>query len=342
MQHIYQMENFSLTVGGSHSEFDDKQGFVFASNGIPFFVIPPAPVDFTETRIYGYGSFELPVPEGVGDLTFTLGGSYTWYEEDNQAVGAKIDVNAFSPKVGLTWDLTDDLTFRAAYLEVVKPPLVTNRTIEPTQVAGFNQFYDDFNGTDAKLYGAGVDYQISDRLFIGAESTWRELDIQLFDNFSVDKTRWKERTQRAYINFLPHPRLPVSIELVHDKFEASSSILTTDTITPREVETFSVPVTVNYFDPSGFFAGVTGTYVHQDVERDNPAFADGKSSFFNLDAAIGYRFPDQRGSATLQVQNLLDNNFKYQDDGFREISNTGATGPFFPDLGVLARLTINF
>jgi len=343
MQHIYQMENFSLTVGGSHSEFNDQQAIELMFPFPPFaFTIPPAPVDFTETRVYGYGSIELPVPEGLGDVTLTLGGSYTSYQEDNQAAVFVVDFNEFSPKAGVTWDLTDDLTFRAAYLEVVKPPLVTNRTIEPTQVAGFNQFYDDFNGTDATLYGAGVDYQISDRLFVGAEATWRELDIQFFEFDSVARTKWRERTQRAYLNFLPHSRVPVSIEFVHDEFEANSSLLTTDTITPRDVETFSVPVTVNYFDPSGFFAGVTGTYVHQKVDRENPAFADGTSSFFNLDAAIGYRFPNQRGSATLQVQNLLDNNFKYQDDGFREISNTGATGPFFPDLGVLARLTVNF
>jgi hypothetical protein len=42
------------------------------------------------------------------------------------------------------------------------------------------------------------------------------------------------------------------------------------------------------------------------------------------------------------VQNLLDENFRYQDDGFREFGDDPSTGPYFPDLSVLGRLTINF
>lgn len=342
VQHIYQQEPFSLTVGGSHSDFNDTQAFSINFLGMPFILIPPSPVDFTETRIYAYGSAELPLPEALGGLTLTLGGSYSWYEEDNEAVGAKISVDSFSPKAGLSWDLTDDLTLRAAYLEVVKPPLVTNRTIEPTQVAGFNQFHDDFNGTDSRLLGVGVDYAITETLFVGAEATWRELDIKQFDAGVVDATEWRERTYRGYLNVLPHPRVPVSVEFVYDRFEADTSVLTTGQITPSDIEAFSVPVSVRYFDPSGFFAGVTGTYVHQKVDRENPAFAEGSSDFFNLDAAIGYRFPNRRGSITLEARNILDNDFDFQDDGFREISNAGATGPFFPDFGIMGRLTITF
>jgi hypothetical protein len=137
--------------------------------------------------------------------------------------------------------------------------------------------------------------------------------------------------------------VPVSVEFVYDRFEADAGSAFTDfTNVPRDVETYSVPLTVRYFDPLGFFAGIRGTYVHQKVARDNPGFAEGKSDFFNLDAVAGYRLPHQRGSLTLEVQNLLDNDFKYQDDGFREFSNVGATGPFFPDLGIMGRVTINF
>ena len=61
-----------------------------------------------------------------------------------------------------------------------------------------------------------------------------------------------------------------------------------------------------------------------------------------LDLMAGYRFPNQRGSATIEVQNLLDEDFFYQDDGFREFGNEPSTGPYFPDFGVMARLTLNF
>jgi hypothetical protein len=44
---------------------------------------------------------------------------------------------------------------RGAAFQVVKPIIVANRTIEPTQVAGFNQLFDDPLGTEAR--GAGVE-----------------------------------------------------------------------------------------------------------------------------------------------------------------------------------------
>jgi Tfp pilus assembly protein PilF len=342
-QHIFQNGNFSLTVGGSYADFSDDL-FAFATLDGDLLGSLEGKVDTTDWRIYAYGTVGLPIPEGLGDLDLTLGASYASYEESDNGFDATIDVDEFNPKVGLQWDVTDKVTFRAAYLEVVKPPLITNRTIEPTQVAGFNQYFDDANGTASKRYGFGSDWQITPTLFAGAEATWRKLDVPFFADFGdVDFTDWKEQTHRAYLYALPHPRVPVSVEFVYDRFEADAGSAFTDfTNVPRDVETYSVPVTVRYFDPLGFFAGIRGTYVHQKVARDNPGFAEGKSDFFNVDAVAGYRLPHQRGSLTLEVQNLLDNDFKYQDDGFREFSNVGATGPFFPELGIMGRLTINF
>ena len=49
---------------------------------------------------------------------------------------------------------------RAAVFRTLKRELISNQTIEPTQVAGFNQFFDDVNGTDAWRYGVGIDQKI--------------------------------------------------------------------------------------------------------------------------------------------------------------------------------------
>ena len=51
------------------------------------------------------------------------------------------------PKVGLQWNITDNLRLRLAWFENVKSALAANQTLEPTQVAGFNQLFDDINGT---------------------------------------------------------------------------------------------------------------------------------------------------------------------------------------------------
>jgi hypothetical protein len=111
------------------------------------------------------------------DCVLTVGTSYDDYNESNG------DVNASSPKSGVRCNLSERLRLRLAALRSVKPALVTNRTIQPTQVAGFNQFYDDFNGTKAWLFGLGLDSRPIESLYTGVDFIYRELD-QLFEPIS--------------------------------------------------------------------------------------------------------------------------------------------------------------
>jgi len=362
LQHIFQHDLFSLTVGGSYSEWDTDVDEVqiipaFADRGFPPFLIQNEDNSIDAGRVYAYAYGAIPIPDSLGNLTLTLGASYDHYDEDVSIVASSPiqgippttvtfnhELREFNPKVGLQWDLGDQLTVRAAYFEAVKPPLVANRTIEPTQVAGFNQYFDDPNATLSKRLGVGVDYKITDKIFVGGELTWRDLD-SVFQNLNTRRFEGydsDEDTHRAYAYLLPHPRVPVSVEFIYDRYRADSTLLTLTGGRPLDVETFSVPVTVRYFDPRGLFAGVRGTYVDQKVRRENPTFGQGKSTFFNLDAMIGYRLPNQRGSLTIEAQNLLDNDFEYQDDGFREFGNDPSTGPYFPEIGIMGRLTVNF
>ena len=58
-----------------------------------------------------------------------------------------------------------------------------------------------------------------------------------------------------------------------------------------------------------------------------------------VDAGLGFRFPNRWGIASLQVRNLFDEDFNYQDDSFREFSDEPSVGPYFPERTVLARVT---
>ena len=80
-----------------------------------------------------------------------MGLSYDDYGEE------KTKVQAVSPKIGAQWNITENVRLRVAALQTVKPALIASQTIQPTQVAGFNQFFDDINGTRSWLYGAGLD-----------------------------------------------------------------------------------------------------------------------------------------------------------------------------------------
>ena len=144
----------------------------------------------------------------------------------------------------------------------VKPALVTNQTIEPTQVAGFNQFYDDFNATKAWLFGIGLDTRATDSLYAGAELTYRELD-ELFarrgKEFTADAD---EKSARVYLYWTPLDQLAITSGATFNVIDFEALLL-------RTALRLHGPASVNYFHPSGFFASAGPTYVWQDVKTGN-------------------------------------------------------------------------
>ena len=118
--------------------------------------------------------------------------------------------------------------------QIVKPPLADNRTLEPTQVAGFNQLFDDANGTKRCATASGSTDRLTDNLFVGAEATWRDLDVprhrrrrRRARTFNHD-----EQTHRAYAYWTPIPEVALSAEVVYDRFEAEQSPLTIEDAVP--------------------------------------------------------------------------------------------------------------
>jgi hypothetical protein len=283
-----------------------------------------------------YGNLNLPDP-----VTWTAGVSYARFEHN------VLNVDKVNPKFGVQWNVTDDLVLRGAVFRIVKPALVNNQTLEPTEIAGFSQLFDDANGTASWRYGVGLDHRLMNNLFVGGEATWRELTVPIL-NFDAQAKRLEnidEQTHRAYVHWLPIPQVALSAEFVYDRFSAETGkFITGPSFTvPEKIVTYSVPFGVRYFHPSGFFAGVGATYVNQQVNRsDVTGQPEGSGDFFVVDAAIGYRLPKRFGIVSLSVANLFDNKFKYQDDSFREFQTGPSVGPYIPDRQILARVTLNW
>ena len=255
------------------------------------------------------------------------------------------------------WNVTDNFRLRGAVFNAVKPILVANRTLEPTQIAGFNQMFDYPNATRSFQYGVGFDWDLTNDLHLGAEAIRRDLDApnvsqaDLDGDTVIDSLDFRvededEQLYRAYVYWLPIPELALSAEVAFDRFESEPGGLTDSSSVPLDLETFSVPLGLRYFHPSGFFAGLSGTYVHQEVDRSDAAvslgFSEGTDDFFVVDAAVGWRFPNRIGIASLSVMNLLDEEFQFQDDSFREFRDEPTAGPYFPDRTIIGRVTLNF
>jgi hypothetical protein len=285
-------------------------------------------------RGYAYANIHT----GDESIVWTIGASYDDYQEDI------LDETSFNPKLGVQWGINDELTLRAAAFRVLKPLLTNNRTIEPTQVAGFNQFFDDANGSKSWRYGMGFDYRVTQDLWLGGEITYRDIDEPQFIFFE-DPPRTTtedidERLHKLYLYWTPTSRIGVTSQLVYDRYNRETGLGTEQAGDPKRVEKISLPVGINYFFPSGLFAGVVGTYVDQEVTRSFGP--EGDDSFFLVDLAVGYRFAKRRGIASLGIKNVFDEEFNYQDDSFREFRSESSTGPYFPERLIRANVSISF
>jgi len=271
------------------------------------------------------------------EVTWTLGLGYDSYNDES------IDVNEVNPKFGVQWHVTDAVRLRAAAMRTVKRALVVNQTLGPTEVAGFNQFFDDPNGTTAQLYGVAVDTQVTRDLYVGFQYLHRDLDVRakILEGDEVTetaKTNRHENLYSAYAYWAPVSNWVFSTGVLYDDFSSEPS---NDPDIPTDVETWMVPITVRYFNSWGIFGQMGPTFVHQDVERVlGSRLPDGDDSFVLVDAALGYRFPKRYGIVSLEVLNLFDQGFKFQDNDFR---TNEVRGPlFFPDRTILGRITLSF
>ncbi|MGH8523847.1 MAG: TonB-dependent receptor domain-containing protein, partial [Gammaproteobacteria bacterium] len=364
-QYIFKHERFNVIAGFGYTRVETGINSDIAQGVSTFLLTQTLGVD--DYRGYLYTNIK-----SSDAMTWTLGLSVADFAESGKITTSSTfifpgflleetntdplqrDISKINPKVGLQWDVTRDLRLRAAYIEAVKQSLVANRTLEPTQVAGFNQFFDEADASKSRRYGAGLDWQLTPQLAMGGEATWRDIDEPMQDAtvsppvFVEDEA--DERLHQVYLYWTPVDSLALRTGFSYDAYKKESDELSLRLFSeqPLEVETISVPVGASYFHPSGFFAGASVTFVDQDVEKialdegGEKILNQGDDQFAVVDAAIGFRLPKRWGIVSLQVHNLFDEGFNYQDDSFREFSNEPTVGPYFPDRSVLGRITINF
>ena len=116
---------------------------------------------------------------------------------------------------------------------------MANLTIQPTQVAGFNQFFDDFNGTRAWVFGGGLDAYLADGLYSGAELSIRELEepTSVSTHFTVDRD---ESLYRGYLYWAPHKEWALRGGVEFDLIDSKER-------DPRRVKLLVCPWALNIF-----------------------------------------------------------------------------------------------
>jgi tetratricopeptide (TPR) repeat protein len=318
LQHLWRRDRFSLVSGLGYSR-------VHAIDTITFFGTPTLEEEFVhQGNAYAYADIAL-------HRTFTV------------TAGASVDVTRggitertlVNPKLGLVWRALPATVVRAAAFRTLKRELLSSQTVEPTQVAGFNQFLDDAEGTEAWRYGIGLDQKLAANLFAGAEVSARHLEVPFFEvaDDRVSATTWREALGRGYLSWAPHPWVALGIEYHYERLRRDLALA--DGI--ASVRTHRLPLTVSLFHPSGFLGRVQASYVNQRGRFEN-VFGErgpGSDRFWVTDAAAGYRLPRRFGIVTVEVRNLFDTQFRFQEtDRLRPL--------LYPERLVLGRLTLAY
>jgi tetratricopeptide (TPR) repeat protein len=344
VQHLFRSSSFNTITGaGVYRVSRDQLTF---SNTDVLSSLDAQDADVTHANVYLYSYLNL-----LRNVTFTVGASGDFFDSPGKLVSSGTifgipfgptetqlsrSRDQFNPKLGVTWNPMPDTTVRAAAFRVLKRSLVSNQTIEPTQVAGFNQFFDDIEGTDAWRYGAALDQKLSRTLFGGVEVSRRDLRVPIVftdltaGTTSVETRSWRENIVRPYLFWTPHDRVALSAEYIYERFDRG-----TDAGFGLKVTTQKVPLSARVFHPSGFSLGVRGTFVDQsgDFQRNGTCCQSGSSKFWVFDAGISYRLPDRRGFVFVGATNLFNRNFLYQETDFNNPA-------FVPGRAAVARISL--
>jgi len=329
VQHLFRSDRVHVTSGIGHFNADkDQTRYTNFQPEIPPLFQNDSKIDSRDidhTNLYVYSLINYPK-----SATWTIGSSVDFFDDE------KVDHDKVNPKLGVSWNLFPDTTLRAAAFRTLKRTLISNQTLEPTQVAGFNQFFDDIDGTEAWRYGIAIDQKFSKELYGGVEFSRRDMDVS-FTNLSsgqVEETDEIEQLARTYLYWTPHRWLALSAEYQFERFD-------TDPDAPRdemvEIKTHRLPLKISFFHPLGFNAWMKATHVNQRGEFGNSSagIVRGDDQFWVVDASIGYRFPKRWGLITLEARNLFDEEFKFQD--------TDPANPrIYPDRLILAKFTLSF
>jgi tetratricopeptide (TPR) repeat protein len=321
IQHLFHSERFNFTSGIGNFSADQKL-VVNQSPSLPMV----QESNIRHTNLYVYSLINYPK-----SVTWTIGGSADFFD-------ALIDRDQFNPKLGLTWNPVPSTTLRAAVFRVLRRTLISSQTIEPTQVAGFNQFFDDPNGTESWRYGIGIDRKFSMALYGGLEFSNRDLKVPFRDlrfGGQIREADWEEQLGRAYLYWTPQTWLALSAEYQYERFRRDPDAPGTEGI--AKSYTHRIPLGIGFFHPLGFRARLKASYIAQEgrFEDASGEFVSGDNQFFVVDASIGYRLPKRWGLITLEARNLFNQRFNFQD--------TDPANPVIqPERLISARFTLAF
>ena len=286
-------------------------------------------------KIRDLGPVEITAGASVDSVTAPSG---IIPPENSAITPAEIDFSEtrFNPKLGVSVYLKSKTTLRAAGYYRLSPSLGRIQSLEPTQVAGFNQLFDEAGGTRSLSYGIGVDQEFNAYLFGGLSFLRRDLNIPSAycttgNDFSAcagqvaDVIAHQDSTNdylNAYFNAALGKYVAAGIGYTQEQYDFDLAFTSSPLPFKDSIEREKLRPQVRMFLPCGFFAGASGTHYDEHVDQFDDLSSSARttvdSSFWIADLLLGYKFPRRYGSVVLEAQNLGDREFGFYDRAVEE------------------------
>lgn len=328
LQYLFRSKPVNIVAGAGY--FDVDTDLTFAQDLTWPGMVPPMVLnEYDEaedsktkhSNAYLYSYLNL-----VDSMTITVGASGDFYEDEASVTSTfgrfdrSQNKDQFNPKFGVTWSLLPGTTLRGAVFRTLKRKLITDQTLEPTQVAGFNQFFDDADAAEAWVYGGAVDQKISSSVYGGLEYMYRDMTIPVYTQpvfpgpFEIVEGDSEENLARAYIYWTPYRMVSVGAEYLYEKIERDDEV----NFGIKEVKTHRIPLGINFFHPSGINFGLKATYYDQEgrFQRQDSLpgmYTSGSDNFWLTDCVVSLRLPNRYGFVSFGIANIFDEEFNYLD-----------------------------
>ena len=178
IQYNYKLEPYKLVFGAG--------GYSLANKDILYsFKFAKRQYNTDYANLYTYNYFSFPK-----NFTWIFGLSFDTLQN---VLNGSQDYSQFNPKIGVQWEISKGTTIRAAAFQSLSRGVWVDSTVEPTQVAGFNQLFDSNPATKSKRYGIGIDHKLNKSMLIGTELSKRESfqPVISYPEFTLSNEKWK-------------------------------------------------------------------------------------------------------------------------------------------------------
>ena len=309
VQRTDRLGKLQLITGGGYTDKDED------------YPIEEAVIQTSSANLYTYAQWDGP-KEG---LRLLAGLALDRFKANYNFFTNSTTRTQVSPKIGVVYSTNYGTTLRAAAFTSVRRSITGSQTLEPTEVAGFNQFftgleqfYGDPEGTVSRRLAGAVDQSFGESTFAGIEVAIRELEIpSVFDD--ADYT-WREKSGRAYVyrtlGRRANDRWSGSLSLSADYEELHRPAIQTGSEGILNLKSARVPVGVSFFESKGFVLRLSTSYVLQTGDLSagigSPVVKTTEDAWLT-DAVVEYRLPKRFGILSLAAKNVFDNRINLID-----------------------------